>query len=101
MLPKGGAQLAGEPELRIESALAWLRSELQEMQLQDQQLLEKLKKLHTTLWELKLVCADWESANPSRNGFGARARSSSEDMGDALPPRRSHKRRASRRNSLP
>ncbi|KAL7975954.1 hypothetical protein Chor_005512 [Crotalus horridus] len=74
MLPGGGAQLAGEPELRIESALAWLRSEL-EMQLQDQQLLEKLKKLHTTLWELKLVCADWESANPSRNGFGARARS--------------------------
>ncbi|KAM6458026.1 uncharacterized protein C20orf202 homolog [Liasis olivaceus] len=101
MVPRGSTQLEREQELQIEQVLAWLRSELQEMQLQDQRLLEKLRQLHTTLWELKVVCADWESANASRDGFGARARSRSEDTGASLPPRRSLKIRASRRNSLP
>ncbi|KAL8179944.1 UNVERIFIED_CONTAM: hypothetical protein K2H54_074318 [Gekko kuhli] len=70
-----------------------------EMQRQDQQLLEKLLKLHTALRELKVECADWEGSDPSRDGFAARARSSSEDMGAPLLP--SLKCGASRRSSLP
>ncbi|XP_063003513.1 uncharacterized protein C20orf202 homolog [Elgaria multicarinata webbii] len=94
-------QLEGEQKLRMEQALAWLRRELMEMQLQDQQLLEKLLQLHTTLRELKVECADWESTDPSRDGFGCRGRSSSEDMGAPVAPRRSLKLGTSRRNSLP
>lgn len=73
-----------------------------EMQLQDQQLLEKLLQLHTTLREVKVECAaEWDSSDPSRDGFGARARSSSEDMGAPVLPRKSLKLGANRRNSLP
>ncbi|XP_054837417.1 uncharacterized protein C20orf202 homolog [Eublepharis macularius] len=94
-------QPQGEQKLPIEEALRWLRRELLEMQLQDQQLLEKLLKLHTALRELKVECADWESSDPSRDGFSARARSSSEDMGAPVLPRSNLKFGASRRNSLP
>nr|XP_060627446.1 uncharacterized protein C20orf202 homolog [Anolis sagrei ordinatus] len=88
-------------KVQIEEALAWLRRELAEMQLQDQQLLEKLLQLHTALRELKVESADWESSDPSRDGFASRARSSSEDMGGPVSPRRSSKVRRGRRNSLP
>ncbi|XP_033006940.1 uncharacterized protein C20orf202 homolog [Lacerta agilis] len=94
-------QLEEERKLRIEQALAWLRRELLEMQLQDQELLDKLLQLHTTLRELKAECADWESSDPNRDVFGARARSSSEDMGAPVLSRRSLKLGANRRNSLP
>ncbi|KAH0619296.1 hypothetical protein JD844_019257 [Phrynosoma platyrhinos] len=59
--------LASEQRVQMEQALAWLRRELAEMQLQDQQLLEKLLQLHTALRELKVESADWESADPSRD----------------------------------
>ncbi|XP_042321246.1 uncharacterized protein C20orf202 homolog [Sceloporus undulatus] len=93
--------LESEQKVQMEQSLAWLRRELAEMQLQDQQLLEKLLQLHTALRELKVESADWESSDPSRDGFGSRARSSSEDMGTPVPPRRSYKVRRDRRNSLP
>ncbi|XP_060089179.1 uncharacterized protein C20orf202 homolog [Heteronotia binoei] len=87
--------------LAIQDALAWLRRELLEMQRQDEQLLEKLLKLHTALRELKVECADWEGSEPSRDGFATRARSSSEDLGVPFLPGSSLKCGASRRNSLP
>uniref|UniRef100_A0A674HU48 Uncharacterized protein n=1 Tax=Terrapene triunguis TaxID=2587831 RepID=A0A674HU48_9SAUR len=75
-----------------------------EMQLQDQQLLEKLLQLHTSMQELKVECAYWESSDPSRETIRARARSSSEDMGAPVPTGGSTpslKGETSRRNSIP
>uniref|UniRef100_A0A3B4B4B2 Uncharacterized protein n=1 Tax=Periophthalmus magnuspinnatus TaxID=409849 RepID=A0A3B4B4B2_9GOBI len=43
----------GEGRLDIESALAWLRTELMEMRSQDQALIRQLMELHSGIQELK------------------------------------------------
>ncbi|CAM5152409.1 unnamed protein product [Eretmochelys imbricata] len=97
-------QLEEKQKLHLEHRLAWLRRELSEMQLQDQQLLEKLLQLHTSMQELKVECAYWESSETIRETIRARARSSSEDMGAPVPTGASApslKGETSRRNSIP
>uniref|UniRef100_A0A8C3XI46 Uncharacterized protein n=1 Tax=Chelydra serpentina TaxID=8475 RepID=A0A8C3XI46_CHESE len=79
-------------------------SPMTQMQLQDQQLLEKLLQLHTSMQELKVECAYWESSDPSRETVRARARSGSEDLGAPVPTGGSApslKGETSRRNSIP
>ncbi|KYO42933.1 hypothetical protein Y1Q_0016927 [Alligator mississippiensis] len=97
-------QLEEEQKAHLEHALAWLRRELSEMQLQDQRLREKLLQLHAGMQDLKAECAYWERSDPSREPVSTRARSSSEDMGVPAPtdsPTSPLKGETSRRNSVP
>ncbi|XP_047392278.1 uncharacterized protein C20orf202 homolog [Sciurus carolinensis] len=68
---------AGEPTPDLGQTLEWLRKELAEMQVQDQQLLLTLRHLHSVLEELRAESAQWE-ARSSGGASPARARADSD-----------------------
>ncbi|XP_063104650.1 uncharacterized protein C20orf202 homolog [Cavia porcellus] len=75
---------AGQPGLNLGLTLEWLRKELSEMQIQDQQLLLTLKHLHNVLEELHMQSAQWEDARSSGGASPIRARAGSEGRGCRL-----------------
>ncbi|XP_004648796.1 uncharacterized protein C20orf202 homolog, partial [Octodon degus] len=96
---------AGHPVLNLGQTLEWLRRELSEMQIQDQQLLLTLRHLHSVLAELRTPRTQWEDGRSSRGTSPIRARAGSEGRG-CQPV--SHRRLAqllegeeNRRNSIP
>ncbi|KAM5177331.1 uncharacterized protein C20orf202 homolog [Callospermophilus lateralis] len=96
---------AGEPTPDLGQTLEWLRRELSEMQIQDQQLLLTLRHLHGVLEELRAESARWEEAPSSAGTSPARARAGSEGRGCQPVPLRGLAQllrgEESRRSSLP
>ncbi|KAM5246495.1 uncharacterized protein C20orf202 homolog [Ctenodactylus gundi] len=72
---------AGEPAPHLGQTLEWLRKELSEMQIQDQQLLLTLRHLHGVLEELRMESAHWEDARSSEGTSPVRVRAGSESRG--------------------
>uniref|UniRef100_A0A8C8UKG9 Transmembrane 74B, opposite strand n=2 Tax=Peromyscus maniculatus bairdii TaxID=230844 RepID=A0A8C8UKG9_PERMB len=71
----------GEPAANLGQTLEWLRKELAEMQIQDQQLLLSLRHLQSLLEELQAESTHWEDTRSSRNTSPFRARLGSEGRG--------------------
>ncbi|XP_040837092.1 uncharacterized protein C20orf202 homolog [Ochotona curzoniae] len=95
---------AEKPNPSLGQTLEWLRKELADMQLQDQQLLLTLRQLHSALEELRAETIHWEDARSSRGNSPIRARTGSEGRGcQPVSLRRLAQLRAeeSRRSSLP
>uniref|UniRef100_G1TSA2 Chromosome 20 open reading frame 202 n=1 Tax=Oryctolagus cuniculus TaxID=9986 RepID=G1TSA2_RABIT len=95
---------AEEPTPSLGQTLEWLRKELAEMQLQDQQLLLTLRHLHRVLEELRAETAHWEDTRSSAGTSPIRARTGSEGRGcPSVSSRQLAQLRAeeSRRSSLP
>lgn len=67
-VPPGAGRLRGPGRLDIESALAWLRTELMEMRSQDQALTRQLMELHSGIQELKQELWDEEEASGEGEG---------------------------------
>ncbi|XP_069863860.1 uncharacterized protein C20orf202 homolog [Dipodomys merriami] len=74
----------GEPTPSLGQTLEWLRKELAEMQVQDQQLLLTLRHLHSVLAELQAQSVHWDDARSSRGVSPIRDRAGSE--GKACQP---------------
>ncbi|XP_003500015.2 uncharacterized protein C20orf202 homolog [Cricetulus griseus] len=93
-----------EPAVTLGQTLEWLRKELAEMQIQDQQLLLSLRHLQSLLEELRAESTHWEDTRPSRNTSPFRARLGSEGR-SCQPVSRELaqllQREESRRSSLP
>ncbi|XP_005072649.4 uncharacterized protein C20orf202 homolog [Mesocricetus auratus] len=69
------------PTMTLGETLEWLRKELAEMQIQDQQLLLSLRHLQSLLEELRAESTHWEDKRPSRSTSPFRARLGSEGRG--------------------
>ncbi|XP_052581147.1 uncharacterized protein C20orf202 homolog [Peromyscus californicus insignis] len=97
-------EIPGEPAANLGQILEWLRKELAEMQIQDQQLLLALRHLQSLLEELRTESTHWEDTRSSRNTSPFRARLGSEGRG-CQPVLRElaqlHRGEESRRSSLP
>nr|XP_012806513.1 uncharacterized protein C20orf202 homolog [Jaculus jaculus] len=71
-------ETAADSAPNLGQTLEWLRKELAEMQIQDQQLLLTLRHLHSLLEELRAESAHWEDARASQGMSPVRARLGSE-----------------------
>ncbi|CAH6777113.1 uncharacterized protein C20orf202 homolog [Phodopus roborovskii] len=74
-------EIPGMPAVNLKQTLEWLRKELTEMQIQDQQLLLALRHLQSLLEELRAESTHWENTRPSRSTSPFRARLGSDSRG--------------------
>ncbi|XP_028630806.1 uncharacterized protein C20orf202 homolog [Grammomys surdaster] len=97
-------EMPGNPATDLGQTLEWLREELAEMQIQDQQLLLELRHLHSILEELQSESTHWENTRPSRSTSPFRGRLGSEGRACQPMPRQLTQLlqgEKSRRSSLP
>ncbi|EDL86106.1 rCG37386 [Rattus norvegicus] len=97
-------EMPGEPAADLGQTLEWLREELAEMQIQDQQLLFTLRHLHSLLEELRAESTHWVDTRPSRSTSPFRVRLGSEGRACQPVPRQLPQllqEEKNRRSSLP
>ncbi|XP_052039850.1 uncharacterized protein C20orf202 homolog [Apodemus sylvaticus] len=96
--------MPGESAADLGQTLEWLREELAEMQIQDQELLLTLRHLHSLLEELRAESTHWEDTRPSPSTSPFRARLGSEGRARQPVPRQLTqlpREEKNRRSSLP